>query len=422
MNKKEENSSSKYKIWFIQITIVATIVITTLLALPSLLKQREFKTFDDEQLRKRALDRGMASIPKTYTQLLKVIDTPSNPMSIEKIHLGKELYFDTLLSKNRNISCATCHMIKKDNHRKSTTLLDTITAKGEDKTNCVACHLEEESGTDRMETAIGDEGKRNPFNLNTLTVLNSSLAKYLTWSGEGKSVEERAGVAINAPFEMNLTPQEVEERLNSNPAYVEKFQNVFKNSSSVSFQNTQKAIGAYVRTLLTRGSYDEFLDGDNNAISAQAKRGLTNFINLGCKGCHTGMSVGGQSMQRFPIRHFATIHDLRPNFTIYPEIKRVEMDFPFENKGGFKGQKITNKFRVPILRNVTKTSPYFHNGAVDKIREAVQIMGKNQLGINLTAKQIDELVAFLQTLEGTLVDYKIDNKNTEGKLHENNKS
>ena len=421
MNIEEENKFFKYKIWFIQISIVSVIVIATLLALPSLLKDREFKTFDNDQLRKRALDRGMSSIPKTYDELLKVVDTPDNPISIEKIQLGKELYFDTLLSKNNNISCATCHMIKQNSHKKSTTLLDTITAKGEDKTNCVACHLEEESGTDRMETAIGDEGKRNPFNLNTLTVLNSSLAKHLTWSGDGTSVEERAGVAINAPFEMNLSAHEAEEKLKANPLYVKKFKKVFKQQHQpITFENTQKAIGAYVRTLLTRGSYDEFLDGNNDAISEQAKRGLTNFINLGCKGCHTGMSVGGQSMQRFPIRNFATIHDLRPNFTLYPEIKRIEMDFPFENKGGFKGQKITNKFRVPILRNVTKTSPYFHNGAVDKIREAVQIMGKNQLGINLSAKQIDELVAFLQTLEGTLVDYKIDNAKVQGELNESN--
>ena len=338
-------------------------------------------------------------------------------MSVKKIALGKELYFDSILSRNRDISCVTCHMFKKDDKN---VLLDTLVSDN-DRTNCVACHLEEESGTDRMETAIGDEGKRNPFNLNTLTVLNSSLPKHLTWSGDGTSVEQRAGVAINAVFEMNLKAKEVEERLKENPLYVTKFKNVFKQQSEpISFENTKKAIGAYVRTLLTRGSYDEFLDGDNDAISEQAKRGLTNFINLGCKGCHTGMSVGGQSMQRFPIRHFATIHDLRPNFTIYPEIKRVEMDFPFENKGGFQGQKITNKFRVPILRNVTKTSPYFHNGAVDKIREAVQIMGINQLGINLSAKQIDELVAFLQTLEGTLVDYKINTVKEEGELNESN--
>jgi len=404
----------------IQLLVLAFIVLVSLLSLPSLLKDRVFKTFDDEQLRQRALNRSMLPIPKTYDELLKVVDTNSNPMNIEKIALGKELFFDKTLSKDKNINCATCHSIKKDNKKNSQTLLNTITTKNKTD-NCTACHLEEQSGTDRLATAVGHNGKRNPFHLNTLTILNSSLAKHLTWSGDGTSVEQRAGVAINAPFEMNMKANEVEQRLNQNQNYVEHFKVAFKdelkeNEKALSFKNVQKAIGAYVRTLLTRGSYDRFLEGDNDAISAQAKRGLTHFINLGCKGCHTGMSVGGQSMQRFPIRRFATIHDLRPNFTIYPEVTRVEIDFPFENKGDFQGQKITNKFRVPILRNVTKTSPYFHNGAVAKIREAVAIMGKNQLGINLSNTQLDELVAFLKTLEGDIVDYETNNKSKMGYL------
>jgi len=392
----------------LQLILLAFFVISGLLALPSMLKDRDFKTFNDEDLRKRALDRGMKSVPKTYDELLKVVDNPNNPMTLEKIALGKELYFEKALSKDNDINCATCHLIKKDTFTKGKTLLGDITSK--DRTNnCVSCHLEEQSGTDRLSTAVGYNGKQNPSHLNTLTILNSSLAKYLTWSGDGTSVEQRAGVAINAVFEMNMKAAEVEQRLQNNPKYVEQFKQAFKDENNpVSFENTQNAIGAYVRTLLTRGPYDRFLDGDNQAISAKAKRGLTHFINLGCKGCHTGMSVGGQSMQRFPIRRFATIHDLRPNFKLYPEIKRVDIDFPFENKGDFQGQNITNKFRVPILRNVTKTSPYFHNGSVAKIHEAVAIMGKNQLGINLSPTQIDEIVAFLKTLEGNIVDYSLD--------------
>ncbi len=401
---------------FIQLLILALVVIVSLLALPSILKDREFKTFDDEQLRQRALNRSMLPIPKTYNELLKIVDTKDNPMNIEKIALGKELFFDKTLSKSTNISCATCHLIKKDNKKNSKTLLTTITTKNKTD-NCTACHLEEQSGTDRLSTAVGHNGAQNPFQLNTLTILNSSLAKYLTWSGSSRSIEEQAGLSIKTLHEMNMSEDEVEERLNKNPNYKEHFKLAFKdelkvNENALTFDNVQKAIGAYVRTLLTRGSYDRFLEGDDNAISAQAKRGLTNFINLGCKGCHTGMSVGGQSMQRFPIRRFATIHDLRPNFEIYPEIKRIEIDFPFENKGDFQGQDITNKFRVPILRNVTKTSPYFHNGSVAKIREAVAIMGKNQLGINLSDQQLDELVAFLKTLEGDIVDYDIGGKSS----------
>ena len=393
----------------IQLTILAFIVMVSLLSLPTILKDRVFKSYGDEQLRQRALDRSMLPIPKTYEELLKIVDTKDNPMTLEKIALGKELFFDKSLSKNKDINCATCHSIKKENIKNSKTLLTTITSKNKTD-NCTACHLEEQSGTDRLSTAVGHNGKQNPFHLNTLTILNSSLAKYLTWSGSSKNIEHRIEETILSEHEMAMSKDEVEKRLMKNETYQKSFETAFKNEigkseTAVNFENVKKAIAVFVRTLLTRGSYDRFLEGDNQAISEKAKRGLTHFINLGCKGCHTGMSVGGQSMQRFPIRHFATIHDLRPNFQLFPEIKRVNIDFPFENKGGFKGQEITNKFRVPILRNVTKTSPYFHNGSVDKIEEAVAIMGKNQLGINLSTNQIEEIVAFLKTLEGDIVNY-----------------
>ena len=176
----------------------------------------------------------------------------------------------------------------------------------------------------------------------------------------------------------------------------------------MTFVNIQKAIAVYVKTLLTRGSFDEFLEGDNEAISTLAKQGLANFMNFGCSGCHTGMSVGGQSVQRFPLRQFASIHDLRPNLGSPPDFAIIDDTFPFENKGGYKGRANINFFRVPILRNITKTSPYFHNGSVDKITDAVEIMGKHQVGLNLSNQQIDEIVEFLKTLEGNIVDYTKD--------------
>ncbi|MDQ1268343.1 MAG: cytochrome c peroxidase, partial [Campylobacterota bacterium] len=156
--------------------------------------------------------------------------------------------------------------------------------------------------------------------------------------------------------------------------------------------------------------YDRFLEGDNNAMTKEAKRGLANFISLGCKGCHNGMSLGGQSIQRFPLRGFAQFFEMEPNIEISPEVKIVQRAFPFENSGGYLGKNNEHLFRVPILRNVTKTSPYFHNGAVAKIREAVNIMAKHQIGRNLTPTQIDEIVAFLRTLEGEIVDYKKEQK------------
>ena len=393
------------------IGIIAIIVLSSLLLLPYLLQSREFKVYSDDALRKEALGRGMAPVPKTYEELLKVVDTPKNPMNKEKIALGRELYFDTLLSKNRDISCGTCHTFNPDK-KNNKVLLDTLIS-DKNRTNCVMCHLDDQSGTDRFATSVGHDGKEHPFHLNTMTIMNASLAKFLTWDGEVKNVEEQAGLSIESHFKMNLTQKEAVQRVKSNSVYAKKFAKAFKyelknTEEAVSFKNIEKAIGAYVRTLLTRSSYDRFLEGDNNAINAMAKKGLANFMNFGCKGCHTGMSVGGQSVQRFPLRNFASIHDLRPNFQLYPEYKLIDNTFPFENRGGFLGRADTNFFRVPILRNITKTSPYFHNGSVDKIREAVEIMGRHQLGINLTPIQIDEIVEFLKTLDGEIVDYSID--------------
>ncbi|MFA6740219.1 MAG: cytochrome c peroxidase [Arcobacteraceae bacterium] len=401
---------------FIQVIIVAFLFITFLLFLPSLTKERNFKTYSDAQLRSTAKAKGLKAIPNTYEELLKISDDENNPMNLEKIALGKELFFDAKLSLDNTISCSTCHMISKNVDDKKI-ILNAITSKKQpndikDANNCVVCHLSDESGTDRLSTAIGYKGATNPHHLNTMTILNSSLAKYLTWNGEIKTLEQQISNSIQAPHKMNIKADELIKKLKNDEKYINDFKKVFKdkNQENLTFINIQKAIAVYVKTLLTRSSFDEFLEGNNEAISKDAKRGLVNFMNFGCSGCHTGMSVGGQSVQRFPLRHFAGIHDLRPNLGSPPDFKIIDETFPFENKGGYLGRSNTQFFRVPILRNVTKTSPYFHNGAVDKIREAVEIMGRHQVGLNLSDQQIDEIVEFLKTLEGNIVDYSKDTK------------
>ena len=399
---------------FLQVIIVAFIFISFLLSLPNLTKERNFKTYKDEQLRATAQSKGLKPIPNTYEELLKIIDDENNPMDLEKIALGKELFFDTKLSLDNTISCSTCHMISKNPNEKKV-ILNAITSKKQpndmkNANNCVICHLSDESGTDRLSTAIGYKGATNPHHLNTMTILNSSLAKVLTWDGEVKSIEKQISNSIQSSYKMNIKEDELIEKLSKDEKYINHFNEVFKEENSLNFINIQKSIAAYVKILLTRSSFDEFLEGDNNAISATAKRGLVNFMNFGCAGCHTGMSVGGQSVQRFPLRQFAGIHDLRPNLGSPPDFEIIDDTFPFENKGGYKGRADTHFFRVPILRNVTKTSPYFHNGSVDKIREAVEIMGRHQVGLNLSNQQIDEIVEFLKTLEGNVVDYTKDVK------------
>ena len=351
---------------FLSPFIIFLLVMSIILSLPFLLPKRKLRNYSDEELRQTALSRNMLPIPKTFKKLLKIISTKKNPLTKEKIRLGKRLFFDTILSKDKPINCATCHILQ-------------------------------DGGDDNMPTAIGYKGRRNPSHLNSPTVLNSALAKTLFWNGRAKSVEEQAGGPIQAHFEMNMTQKELINRLKNNSYYAKHFNIVFTNG--INFKNIKKAIGAYERTLLTRGSYDRFLDGNDSAISQKAKKGFALFINLGCKGCHTGMSVGGQSLQRFPLRRCLNIYDLKCWFN--------SDKFPFKNTGGFLGKNNMQLFRVPILRNVARTAPYFHNGAIKNLKEAVRLMGRHQVGIELTKTQINEIVAFLKTLNGKIVKYKL---------------
>ncbi|MEA1952763.1 MAG: cytochrome-c peroxidase [Campylobacterota bacterium] len=348
---------------------IVTVLIVIILSLPTIL-HKNIPLLSDEMLRERAISTNMLPVPKTYEALLEVVDTPENPMSRAKIALGKELFFDTLLSQDKTLNCASCHKL-------------------------------EAGGDDGIATAIGHKGQPNPSHLNSPTVLNAALAKSQFWDGRAKDVEEQAGGPIQAPFEMHMTPQEVEQRLNEDSVYVAKFKAVFS-QEKITFENVRKAIGAYERTLLTRGAYDRFLEGDNSAMSPQAKRGMTLFITQGCKGCHAGMSVGGQSIQKFPLRSYFSDY---VGLIYSPDITLKESPFPFENRGGFLGKDEQLRFKVPILRNITKTAPYFHNGSIQQLEEAVRIMSKYQIGNEFTPKQIDDVVAFLKTLEGELVEY-----------------
>ena len=352
---------------------ITMIAITFILLLPFLLPQKEIPKLSDKELREFALSTNMLPTPTTYEELLKVVDNPNNPMTAQKIALGEKLYFDTLLSRHKDINCASCHIL-------------------------------EEGGDDNLPTAIGDQGRANPKHLNSPTVLNAALAVRQFWNGSAKDVEEQAGGPIQSHFEMNMTPDEVVERVKSVSSYQKEFKEVF---GDITFENVRKAIGAYERTLITHGAYDRFLEGDDNAINEKAKRGMTTFMTIGCKGCHTGMSVGGQSMQKFPLRKDAEVYDFRPNMILNPELMIVDRRFPFENIGGFLGKDNNQIFRVPVLRNITKTAPYFHNGAIEKLEDVVDIMGKHQIGVNFTKEQIEEIVEFLKTLEGKLVEYDI---------------
>lgn len=377
--------------------LIAITVLSTLVTIAFVLPSKKVPNYSDEKLRELALSKGLKPLPASFDKLVELVDDSSNPMTHKKIALGEELFFDTNLSKTKTTSCATCHSFDRDLKNRGA-MLSMLAQEDTKISDCAACHLQDQSGVDRFTFAQGDAGVMHPNLLNTQSILNVGFAKHFTWSGEVGSIKEQSENSFRADYKMNMNPQELELRLKESAKYSEMFSEAF--DDGISFENAAKAIETYVKTLVSRAPYDRFLEGENSAISNEAKRGLANFISFGCKGCHNGIAFGGQSIQRFPLREFAQLYDIKP------DIETLHRAFPFENSGGFLGKDNGHLFRVPILRNVTKTSPYFHNGAVAKIREAVNIMAKHQIGLNPTLEQLDEIVAFLRTLEGEIVDYR----------------
>ncbi len=341
-------------------------------------------SFANENLRQKALDKGLEPVPNSFKKIKKLFNNTKNPITLEKIKLGKQLFNDKNLSLSRKISCATCHDITK-------------------------------GGEDGKPTAIGHKGLENPHHLNTPTVLNSAFATRLFWDGSSPNLADQAKGPSQAPFEMASTPKLIEQRVKENSKYIEQFSNIFGNQTSITFDNITKIIATYEKILVTRGAFDRFLEGDDNAISQKAKKGLDLFITIGCKGCHNGEAVGGEILSRFPLRPYnglfapKFIYDKRRTLdSVKIQFGEASAQYPFENKGGFLGKNGTKIFRVPILRNITKTAPYFHNGMVEDLDEAIFIMGKHQLGIHLNKKQISQIKEFLRTLEGDVVDLGID--------------
>ena len=348
---------------------VTVMVVIAILLLPYLFSDPPLQVPSDEELRAQALSHNLLPIPRSREGMLKAAGTPDNPVTPAKVALGKKLFFDPRLSRDETLTCASCHLL-------------------------------EEGGDDNRPVAIGFHGRANPFHLNSPTVLNAALQKAQFWDGRAKDVEEQAGGPVQAPFEMNMTPEEVVERLKRDPRMVAEFAKVF-GEDNLTFANVRRAIGAYERTLLTYAPFDAFLDGNDSAITPRAKRGLTLFMERGCKGCHTGMSVGGQLVKRFPLRRY--FYDY---LGIDPETWRIKRDeIPFENIGGFKGRHGSYFFKVPVLRNIARTAPYFHNGAVKELEEAVRIMSKYQLGKEFSREEIGDVVEFLKSLNGDVYEY-----------------
>jgi cytochrome c peroxidase len=287
---------------------------------------------------------------------------PERPLTGERVELGRALFFETRVSTDGKQSCANCHQPMF-------------------------------YGTDALPRSVGNQGRLLPRNVPT--VFNTALQFAQHYGGNRVDVEEQALKALVSPLAYgNPDYAAAEARLRSLPGYREMFEKAFPGEAEpVTAQNWGKAIGAYERVLLTPAPFDRYLRGDTAALSAQAKQGLDKFMSYGCAGCHNGVTVGGQMYQRFGITQ---------DYWTLTGSQEIDL-FKGRDKGRFqdtKNEADAFMFKVQQLRNVAVTPPYFHDGSVATLGDAVRIMAKLQLGRDLSPADIADIVAFLQSLTG----------------------
>ncbi|MCM0605477.1 MAG: cytochrome-c peroxidase [Xanthomonadaceae bacterium] len=287
----------------------------------------------------------------------------NNPQTEDKIELGRQLYFDKRLSKDNTVSCNTCH-----------------NASG--------------SGTDNLPTSTGIKGQKG--GRNSPTVLNSAFMSVQFWDGRAKSLEEQAKGPLTNPIEMGMeNHDEVVKRVKADPKYIEQFTKVF-GKNRVNIDNIARAIASFERTLITPNSpFDQFMKGNKNALTAEAQRGMKKVQEVGCMACHMGPNFAGPTLpegtgfyQKFPMIADA---EIEKKYEFSKDQGRYEVT---------KNENDRNLFRVQSWRNIALTAPYFHNGKVKDLGEAVRVMAKTQLGRTLTKDEISDIVAFLKSLTG----------------------
>jgi cytochrome c peroxidase len=306
----------------------------------------------------------LARAQAMFKPLPETAQTPDRPVTPARVELGRALFFETRVSSDGKQSCAQCHQPMF-------------------------------YGTDALAESIGNQGKRIPRNVPT--VLNTALQFSQHYGGNRVDVEEQAVKALPSGLAYgNADLAEAEARLRAISAYRPMFEKAFPGEAEpVTAANWGLAIGAYERTLLTPAPFDRYIKGDTSAIGSNAKRGLEKFMSYGCSGCHGGVVLGGQMFQKFGITQ---------NYWELTGSTEKEL-FKGRDKGRFhdtKDEADAFMFKVQQLRNVAVTPPYFHDGSVATLPEAVRIMAKLQLGRDLNNADVSDIVAFLETLTGEM--------------------
>ena len=288
-------------------------------------------------------------IPTTPPEL------PGNAATPAKVELGKMLYFDPRLSASHVISCNSCHNIGL-------------------------------GGADAEPTSLGHRWQHG--GRNAPTVFNAVFNTAQFWDGRAKDLEQQAGGPMVNPVEMASPPAHVAEQLHGIPGYRDVFAKAFPGEADpITLGNAEKAIAVFEATLITPDApFDRFLKGQADALTATQKQGLTLFMDKGCSACHNGINVGGGMYAPFGVVEKPGAEFLPPN-----------------DQGRFMVTKTPSDeyvFKVPTLRNIALTAPYFHTGSAWDLRQAVAVMGASQLGIQLTAPDVDAITDFLDSLTG----------------------
>ena len=270
------------------------------------------------------------------------------PYNKAKAELGKLLFFDPILSKDRTVSCASCH---DPDH----------------------------GGADPRPVSIGVGGRKG--SVNSPTVFNAYFNFRQFWNGRAKDLKEQALGPIHAKNEMAMTKELVEERMNKSKMYKELFKKVY-GTDRITFDMVIDAIAEFEKALYTPDSkFDRYLRGEVQ-LSPKEKKGYVLFKELGCITCHNGINIGGNSFQKMGLIHSYTQHS---GTDLYAITKRAE------DQGVYK---------VPTLRNIALTAPYFHDGSAKTLEEAIDTMSYYNLGFKLTKDEKEALIAFLKTLTG----------------------
>jgi cytochrome c peroxidase len=266
------------------------------------------------------------------------------------VELGKKLYFDPRLSKSGFISCNSCHNLSM-------------------------------GGSDNLTSSIGDNWQKGP--INAPTVLNSSMNVAQFWDGRAPTLKAQAGGPIANPKEMAFTHELAVAVIASIPQYTDEFAAVFK-TPAVDIDRITTAIAAFEDTLVTPNArFDKWLRGDATAITAHERAGYELFRSSGCMMCHNGPAAGGRSFRKMGV------------------VEPYSTDNPAEGRFAVTGRDADRfNFKVPTLRNVELTYPYFHDGAAPTLSEAVDVMARVQLGRRYAFEDNARIVAFLKTLTG----------------------